>query len=48
MKQIKVKLNFILNNTEPTSTEFYVSDINEDGQINVVDIISIVNVILGN
>lgn len=41
-------MNFILNNTEPTSTEFYISDMNGDGQINVVDIISIVNVILGN
>ena len=41
-------VNFILNNAEPTSTEFYISDMNEDGQINVVDIISIVNVILGN
>ena len=38
-------VNFILNNAEPTSTEFYISDMNEDGLINVVDIISFVNVI---
>ena len=41
-------VNFILNNDQPTDTEFYVSDVNEDGNINVVDIIAIVNIILGN
>ena len=41
-------INFIIGNNEPTTSEFITSDMNEDGNINVVDIVAIVNVILGD
>ena len=39
-------IGFILNNSNPTDSEFYLSDINSDGMINVLDVVSIVNLIL--
>jgi hypothetical protein len=41
-------VNFILGTTIADECEFYAGDINEDGVLNVLDIVQLVNVILGN
>ena len=39
-------VNFILDNNIPTEEEFTASDINGDGELNVVDIVNLVEIIL--
>ena len=40
-------LNFVLEQTVPTETEFWLSDINSDGVLNILDLVQLVNIILG-
>jgi hypothetical protein len=39
-------VNFALQIDEPTQYEFWAADLNQDGDINVLDVISVVNIIL--
>ena len=41
-----VLLNFILEYVNPTENQIWLSDLNQDGILNVLDIISLVNIIL--
>ena len=41
-------MNYILGNTELSTTQLFASDLNEDGIINVQDIIIVINIILNN
>ena len=41
-------ITFILVQDEPTAYEEWASDLNNDGFINVVDIVTMVDIILGN
>ena len=40
-------VNFILDLNSPTNYQFWASDINEDGQLNILDVVLIANQILG-
>jgi len=42
-----VKVNFVLGVDSPSDIETLASDINGDGTINVLDIVLLVNIILG-
>ena len=39
-------INFVLNNEEPTESQFSSSDVNDDGVINVLDVVIVVNIVL--
>ena len=41
-------VNFVLGDSIPTNSEFNVSDLNNDGTLNVLDIVTLVNLILDN
>jgi hypothetical protein len=41
-------INFILDFSQPSLDEEYIADFDQNGELNVLDIIAIVNVILGN
>ena len=45
-KRLKYKDNFILDASIPTYEEFLASDVNSDGELNVVDIVNIVGMVL--
>jgi len=40
-------VSYVLGSSTLTDSEFCSSDVNEDGTVNVVDIVVIVNIILG-
>jgi len=40
-------ISFILNESDPTEEEYMASDCNEDGTLNVLDVIVLINWILG-
>ena len=40
-------VNFVLNTTIPTEEEFLTADINQDGILNILDVIGVVSEILG-
>ena len=40
-------MNIIIGNYDPTQSEMNAADLNNDGMINVLDIVSLVNIILG-
>lgn len=44
---IVVVISFILEQAEPTFEQFCAADINSDGALNVMDIVAIVEIILG-
>ena len=46
MRYIIFMINFILNVEEPEAGQFAAADMNDDGVLNIQDIILIVNVIL--
>ena len=39
-------VNFVLENDTPTASEFAAADINQDGVLNVIDVVLLVNEIL--
>ena len=41
-------VNFAIYIEEPTDSQFWAADINEDGMINILDIVQVVNMILDN
>ena len=41
-----MSVNFVLGIIEPTEAQLFAADINEDGMLNVLDIVQIVNIIL--
>ena len=41
-------VNFALYTEDPTNSQFWASDLNNDGAINVLDIVMMVNLILGD
>ena len=41
-------VNFILNSDVPSGAEFLASDLNNDGILNILDIVTLTNLILGN
>ena len=41
-------INFILSYQIPTESEFSASDLNQDGLLNVLDIVQLVNIILAS
>jgi hypothetical protein len=41
-------VNFVLENDTPTADEIDAADINQDGVLNVIDVVLLVNEILGN
>ena len=45
---IIVLIGFILENTAPSDLEFSLSDMNQDGTLDVLDVIFLVNFILEN
>ena len=42
-----MQINFVIGNTTPTNLELSLSDINSDNTIDILDIVSLVNLILG-
>ena len=40
-------VNFVLNTTTPTEEQFLAADINQDGILNILDVIGVVSEILG-
>ena len=40
-------VNFIIGSTTPTDCEFLTADITGDGEVNILDVVSLVNVIMG-
>ena len=40
-------VNFVLGAAEPTSTQTQIADFNDDGILNILDVISLVNQITG-
>ena len=40
-------VNFVLGTDNPTGIEMSAADINQDGILNILDVVSIVNLILG-
>ena len=42
-----MQINFVIGSTTPTNVEFSLSDINSDNTIDILDIVSLVNLILG-
>ena len=45
---VMILINFILEESIPTDYEFFASDFNEDERLDVLDVISLVNIILQN
>ena len=41
-------VNFVLGNSTPSDDEFTAADMNIDGIINILDVIEVVNIILGS
>ena len=39
-------VNFVLYIESPNDSEFWASDINDDGMINILDVVQLVNLIL--
>ena len=39
-------INFVIGNTDPSDLEFFLSDINSDLTIDILDIVMLVNLIL--
>ena len=39
-------VNLVLSFEEPSECEFYSADVNEDGTLNILDVIGIINLIL--
>ena len=44
---IVIVISFVLGNSIPTDEEFTAADMNEDDIINILDVIEVVNIILG-
>ena len=40
-------VNFVTGQVEPTSYEFWASDLNTDSLLNVLDIVQMVNLVIG-
>ena len=40
-------MNIIIGNYEPSDDEFMSSDLNDDGIINIIDIVILTNIIIG-
>ena len=45
---IVLLVNFILDADAPNALEFEASDLNDDGILNILDIVTLTNLILGN
>ena len=46
MMHIIITINIVLGSSEPTDYELEAGDINQDGILNILDIISLLNIIL--
>ena len=46
MIDVVTLINFILLFDEPNNVQFWSSDINDDGELNVIDVVLLVNLIL--
>ena len=44
---IVIVVNFVLGSDNPSSSEFSASDLNNDGMLNILDIVTLTNLILG-
>ena len=43
---IVIVVNYVLENDTPSSSEFAVADLNGDGTLNILDIVTLTNLIL--
>ena len=41
-----IKVNIILDNYNPSDLEYLLADLNEDGVVDVLDVVAVVNLIL--